>query len=394
MKICLIVDDYMPNSIKIAAKMMHELAIELNKQGHEITVLTPCNTISKSIDIIKLDNINVYRFKVGAIKNVAKVKRAINETLLSYNAWKSCKNLLINDKHDLIIYYSPTIFFGPLIAKLKKLWNVPSYLILRDIFPQWTIDNGILKENSIITKYFEFFETINYKHADKIGLMSQKNLEWFNKKYNLNNKTELLYNWASNTPLTTKINKYKKLYNLENKIVYFYGGNMGHAQDMMNIVRLAQNMKNHPDAHFVLVGAGDEVELIENKIIEDDIKNITLLPSVNQEEFKEMLSEFDIGLFTLNYNHQTHNFPGKLLGYMCESKPILGSVNPNNDLKDVIESANAGYISITGQDELLYENAVKLLDEKTRINIGENANNLLDRLFTVKSIAKQILSIK
>lgn len=33
----------MPNSIKIAAKMMHELAIELNKQGHEITVLTPCN---------------------------------------------------------------------------------------------------------------------------------------------------------------------------------------------------------------------------------------------------------------------------------------------------------------------------------------------------------------
>ena len=394
MKICLIVDDYMPNSIKIAAKMMHELAIELNKQGHEITVLTPCNTINKSIDIIKLDNINIYRFKIGAIKNVSKIKRAINETLLSYNAWKSCKNLLLNNKHDLIVYYSPSIFFGPLIGKLKKQWKVPSYLILRDIFPQWTIDNGILKENSIITKYFEFFETINYKNADKIGLMSQKNLLWFNKKYNLNHKTELLYNWASNTPITTKSDKYKKLYNLEDKIVYFYGGNMGHAQDMMNIVRLAQNMKNHTDAHFVLVGAGDEVELIKNKIVENDIKNITLLPSVNQEIFKEMLSEFDIGLFTLNYNHQTNNFPGKLLGYMCESKPILGSVNPNNDLKDVVESANAGYISITGEDEILYENAVKLLDNTNRITIGKNANNLLDKLFSVKSIAKQVLSIK
>ena len=52
---------------------------------------------------------------------------------------------------------------------------------------------------------------------------------------------------------------------------------MGHAQDMMNIVRLAQNMKNHPDEHFVLVGAGDEVELIKNKIVEDDIKNITYI---------------------------------------------------------------------------------------------------------------------
>lgn len=29
MKICLIVDDYMPHSIKAAAKMMHELGVEL-----------------------------------------------------------------------------------------------------------------------------------------------------------------------------------------------------------------------------------------------------------------------------------------------------------------------------------------------------------------------------
>ena len=157
MKICLIVDDYMPNSIKIAAKMMHELAIELNNQGHEVTVLTPCVNISKSVDILKLDNINIYRFKSGAIKNVSKIKRAINETLLSYSAWKSCKSLLINNKHDLIIYYSPSIFFGPLIGKLKKVWNVKSYLILRDIFPQWAVDNKILKEKSLITKYFELF---------------------------------------------------------------------------------------------------------------------------------------------------------------------------------------------------------------------------------------------
>ena len=392
MKICLIVDDYMPNSIKVAAKMMHELAIEFTLQGHTVTVLTPDPTITQKLDIIELDNIKIYRFKTGQIKNVGKVKRAINETLLSYSAWSSCKKILIDDKHDLIVYYSPSIFFAPLVKKLKKVWNAPSYLILRDFFPQWVIDNGMLKEKSMITKYFKYFEFINYLHADKIGVMSQKNLEWFNEKYQLTDKTEVLYNWASNTPSLVKSDLLRSKYNLKSKVIYFYGGNIGHAQDMMNIVRLADNMKEYSEAHFVIVGAGDEVELIKKEILSNNMKNITLLPSVNQDDYKLMLAESDVGLFTLHHDHVTHNFPGKLLGYMSESKAILGSINPENDLKFILESVNAGYIEINGEDEKLYKNAVQLLNKEKRIIMGKNANNLLNTTFSVESIAKQIIN--
>ncbi len=34
-------DDYLPNSTKVAAKMMHELAVKLKEKGHVITVITP-----------------------------------------------------------------------------------------------------------------------------------------------------------------------------------------------------------------------------------------------------------------------------------------------------------------------------------------------------------------
>lgn len=391
MKICLIVDDYMPDSIKVAAKMMHELAIEFQKNGHIVTVITPNPKLNKELDIITLDGVKICRFKSGEIKNVSKVKRAINETMLSYKAWNICNPIFKNDKHDLIVYYSPTIFFGLLVKKLKKLWNAPSYLILRDIFPQWVIDNGMLKENSLITKYFKYFESINYNSADIIGLMSQENLNWFNQKHNNRYKTELLYNWASDTPTLNEDNGYRKKLNLEDKIIYFYGGNMGHAQDMMNLIRLAKNMQEFPKAHFLFVGAGDEVETMKDTVKEQNIKNTTILPAVNQKKFLEILSQVDVGLFTLNYNHKTHNFPGKLLGYMCESKPILGSINPHNDLKEVVKSANAGLISVNGEDELLFENAKKLLDDESRKTIGENANKLLKDSFSVEATVKQIL---
>jgi len=391
MKILLIVDDYMPHSIKVAAKMMHELACEYIKQGHYVSVLTPSSTIINNIEFSTLDGVNIISFKSGEIKNVAKVKRAINETLLSFNAWRTCKQFFTENPHDLIIYYSPTIFFGSLVGRLKKLWNVKSYLILRDIFPKWAIDNKILKEKSLITFYFKYFENINYKNADTIGLMSDKNFEWFEKYYKTSKKLEVLYNWTAIIKIETSKIKYRKELNIEDKVVFFYGGNMGHAQDMMNIVRLAENLNNYKEVQFVLVGAGDEVELIRDCIDSNKISNIILLPSVNQNEYKQMLVEFDIGLFTLHKKHTTHNFPGKLLGYMLQELPILGSINPGNDLKDLIDGYDAGLISINGEDDLLKTNAIKLLNLTERKKISCNANKLLKDKFDVHSIANQIL---
>ncbi len=391
MKICLIVDDYMPYSIKVAAKMMHELAQEYIKQGHSVSVITPDYNLKSKMVTSTLDGVDIISFKSGRIKNVSKVKRAINETLLSYNAWNGCKKYFIENPHDIIVYYSPSIFFGSLVRRLKKLWGVQSYLILRDIFPQWAIDNGILKENSIITKYFKYFEQINYDNADTIGLMSDKNLEWFEKYYKTDKKLEVLYNWADIQQVNNKNSQYRQKLKLENKVVFFYGGNMGHAQDMMNIVRLAIGLQKYDAAHFVLVGDGDEVALIREEISKYKLTNMTLLPAVNQDEFKQMLSEFDIGLFTLNKDHVTHNFPGKLLGYMVQSMPILGSINPGNDLKNIVDEYEAGYISVNGEDNIFLDNAVKLLDESERIRVGSNANKLLYSKFSVRFATRQIL---
>ena len=372
--------------------MMHELAVEFVKRGHEVTVVTPHAELESRYSVDELDGIKICYFRSGAVKNVGKVQRAINETLLSHNAWKTYKEYFKDNPHDSIIYYSPSIFWGSLVGKLKKLWSVPSYLILRDFFPQWVIDNGMIKERSVIARYFRYFENLSYQAADTIAIQSPKNLEWFEKTVRTGKRLDLLYNWAANEPVTFKEKHYRNKYGLQDKVVFFYGGNIGHAQDMMNIVRLAMSLADEKQAHFVLVGQGDEVELVRTAIKEFHLGNMTLLPPVAQDEFKLMLAEFDIGLFSLNKEHTTHNFPGKLLGYMVQEKPILGSVNRDNDLKEVIENAKAGFVSVNGEDELLKENAMRLLcDEDYRGKVGKASMQLLQDLFSVESAADKIL---
>ena len=349
MRILLLVDDYMPESIKIAAVMMHELAKELQLQGHEVTVCTPDESLTDKYIIDDFEGIRILRFKLGAIKNVSKLKRAVNETLLSFKAWRSLRHYFKNNQHDLIVVYSPTIFFGGLVNKLKSIWGCRSYLVLRDFFPQWTVDNGLITEGSLIHRYFKYFENINYKAADVIAVQSPSNKLYFqnNKQYiEHKNKLDVLYNWSDLPGKIENSSNYREKLGLLDKVVFFYGGNIGHAQDMMNIVRLAKSLSQIPQAHFLLVGKGDEVDLILDEIDKNNIKNITYLKSVGQHEYNQMLMEFDIGLFSLDKDHKTHNFPGKLLGYMKYSKPILGSVNQNNDLEDVLMDARAGFVTI------------------------------------------------
>jgi glycosyltransferase involved in cell wall biosynthesis len=392
MRFLLVVDDYLPGSIKIAARMMHDLALELIKQGHEVSVCTPDDKLRKSSLIEYYDGVQVLRFKSGKIKNVNKIKRAINETLLSYRAWSGLKTHFLANRYDIVIYYSPTIFFGPLVAKLKRLWKCKSYLILRDIFPQWVVDNGLIKNNSLIHRYFQWFESINYDAASIIGVQSPSNLGYFEKDDRYKNKLDVLFNWTTLEDVQQSSSTFRNRLGLTDKVVFFYGGNIGHAQDMLNLVRLAKSLADYPEAHFLFVGAGDEVPLIE-KAINDGVSNMTYLPSVDQTTYQQILSECDIGLFSLHKDHLTHNFPGKLLGYMQNALPILGSVNSGNDVIDVLTQANAGFVCVNGEDEKLTEFAKQLLlNIELRREMGRKAKELIVNKFSVIEVAKKLVA--
>ena len=394
MKICIVVDDYLPNSKKVAGKMMHEVAVEFLSRGHDVTVVTPDSDLKQKFKITSLDGVTVCRFKSGKIKNVSKLKRAINETLLGYQAWRACKLYFNENPHDFIVYYSPTIFWGTLVSRLKKIWGVSSYLVLRDFYPQMFIDEGLIHKHSPISYYFRLFEWLSYRAADTIAIESPKNLEWFAKNKVVKKPVVLLYNWAADEPGFSEVGHYRETLGLQDKVVYFYGGNIGPQQDMMNIIRLARAMRFEVKAHFVLVGEGFALPLLRNALEKENLNNLTLLPPVSQGEFKKMLSEFDVGLFSLNRDHTTHNIPGKLLGYMVQEKPILGSINPNNDLESIIGQSGAGFITINGDDEAFLNNALKLMrDSKLRKTMGCNSKQLLKNLFSVQQAANTILDI-
>ncbi len=339
------------------------------------------------------DGIRVLRIRTGRIKGASRVLRALNELLLSQTLWRRGKAFFRENPAELILYYAPTIFFGPLVKGLKKAWGCPAYLILRDIFPQWAVDAGILRKGSIY-RFFKWWEALNYDAADIIGVQSPANLDYFARHYGHRGyRLDVLYNW---TPLREEqhtVTHARSQLGLDGKVVFFYGGNIGVAQDMDNVIRLADNLRDEPKAYFLLVGEGSEVERLRKKIAARGLANIVIKPAVDHQRYRATLSEFDVGLISLDRNLKTQNFPGKMLGYMFHAKPILASINPGNDLQNIVEEHEAGLVFTNGEDEALAEGARRLLrDRFLRERLGRNARVLMEEMFSAPKAARQILS--
>jgi glycosyltransferase involved in cell wall biosynthesis len=394
LQVALLTDEYLPDGTRVHSKMFHELAQELALRGHKPVVITPGNRRQKSIlDISYFEGIETWRFKSAQTRGVGLFRRAFTEYLLSFRAWLAIKSILRKRKFDLCINYSPTIFFGPLAKKFKNR-GAYVYLVLRDFFPQWIIDEGLIKENSIPAKFFRYYEHLNYRTSDCIALQSEANLQYFKKINPHYNNCKILMNWASADSQATSNNKFsiRKELNLNDKIIFFYGGNMGKAQDMGNILTLIENLIGYEEIHFLLVGSGDEFDLVLERKKKLGLKNLSIMNAVSQEKFKAILADIDVGLFSLSFKHSAHNFPGKLLGYMVESVPILGSVNPGNDLLTVINESKSGMVHINGEDNQLVQSALRLANSETlRTKLGLNSKKLLLNKFSVQSITSQIL---
>ncbi|TOM78857.1 glycosyltransferase WbuB, partial [Vibrio parahaemolyticus] len=99
-----------------------------------------------------------------------------------------------------------------------------------------------------IAKYFKYFERKSYTQADMIGVMSEKNLKIFESVHHEIYPTTILRNWAALQPYrdTNSALSFRKKLSLQDKVIFFYGGNIGHAQDMANLMRLARSMQIYP----------------------------------------------------------------------------------------------------------------------------------------------------
>lgn len=391
MKIALIVDTYLP-SPKSAAKHFYDLAQELFARGHEPTVVTPSSGLDGAFDLRVEDHVRVLRIRTPVLKASSRILRVIREAALPFVVWKQVRKVLRDADFDLLVFYSPTIFWGPLVGKMKRLFGCPSYLFLRDIFPQWAVDAGLLRKGPVYY-LFRAVELHQYSVADMIAVQSHGDLRHFeDQPERLRKKVEVVYNWAPANEGSLPVRNFRKNLGLEQKTIFFFGGTFGQAQNMDAIVRLAIALRSDDSIAFLLAGSGTEADRLKTWVAREGLRNFQFLPALDQREYLALVSEIDIGLVSLSRELTTHNIPGKSLSYAYFSKPVLASINPQTEFGTLVNKFEAGLICEAGDDDLFRRHAVTLAaSPEIRRRLGINNRRMLETKFSVQPAIEALM---
>jgi len=390
MDLLVIVDNYPPLT-NSGAIIVGDLVEELYRQKNKITVITFINPEDnlKTPQISDEKNASVIRIPVGDKKR-NRLSRALIEISYSRKIIKTLKEIR-DIKFDAIIFYSPSIFFGSAVSWLKKGRSVKSYLICRDIFPKWALDVGLLKKN-LIYYYFKHIERKLYHSADIIGYESGRDHDYFMKMIAPKDiKLQVLNNWGSGY-LQLSSSPHVEILD-KNKINIIYGGNIGDAQDLLNLIELVDFGHFSKGVSLTIIGDGSQYDKIEKKILLIGHSNITLHKAMEKNRYLEVLAMADIGLISLNAKLKSHSYPLKMLNYMQLGKPLFAVVNQGNEIIDLINKERIGVSAISADATSINQALRSLVDDVEFMEeAGKNALKLFKRKFSVESATKQILN--
>jgi len=400
MKNILIIADVYPPEVSSAAHLMKELAEGLKKRGNNIWIITtyPKYYLPKELNSQKIQlfsdeaGIKVIRVKTPPLKKVNFVIRGISQLLLPFLFFQKAKKL-IKEKLDVIIIYSPPLPLATIEIKIKEYFGAKFILNIQDIFPQNAVDLGILK-NKLLIRFFEAIEKNVYKNADLITFHSEGGRRFLIEKKSVpESKIITLSNWIDLVPyqnLNRNIS-FRKKWDLQGKFIFLFAGIMGPAQGLEFLIKIAKEFSSIKEIVFLLVGDGMEKEKIEQMIRHYALSNVIIKSFVSKDDYPYLAKEVDVGLVCLSSKNKTAFIPGKVLGYMAASKPIVAFLNQESDGFGVIQEAKCGYAVKVEDINKAVKIVRKIYDEKDKLEeLGNNGFKYALNNFTIDACLNKL----
>ena len=377
-----------------------DLLREFAKHGHHLYVISPVERRNhQETKVIKSDKATFLKLKIGNTQKTNIIEKGISTLSIEPQFIAGIKKYFSDVKFDLVIYSTPPITFCNAIEYVKKRDGAKTYLLLKDIFPQNAVDLGMIKTTGIkglLYRYFRNKEKKLYAISDRIGCMSQANVD-----YVLKNNPEINPDIVEICPNSIEIqdmrlDEHEKLvmrhkYDLPtDKKVFVYGRNLGKPQGISFIIECLRAEKDNKKAFFLIVGDGTEFGKIEAFVNEEKPTNVKLMKSLPKEDYDRMIAACDIGMIFLDHRFTIPNFPSRLLSYMQAGLPVLACTDPNTDIGKVITEGGFGWWCESDTPAHFTETVNMILNADIS-EMGENSFRYLEENYTVRKSYETII---
>lgn len=262
-------------------------------------------------------------------------------------------------------------------------------------------------KNKLILKSMMWFDKFSCKRADKVIVVGRDMVETLKSRFKGKKVPNHVFinNWIDEKEIyplpvdNKKVVAFKKKYELENKFIIMYSGNLGLYYDLENLMHVIKKFKDRDDVVFAFVGEGsirDKLVLYKEKYT---LKNVTFIPYQDKSDLVYSLNAGDAHWCLNAKGIKGVSVPSKLYGIMAVGKPILGALEKGSEARLIIEETKCGYVTEPGNYEeieliierFLNEKGTSIITKMSECGRAHLVNNLTKEL-SIKKYIDEILS--
>lgn len=284
---------------------------------------------------------------------------------------------------------------NPPLNILLARWTKRDFAYLfYDVFPAALAQKNIISYNSYSYKFWEKTNQIVFKKAKRLFTLSQGMQKVMKIPTESIEKASVVEVWTNNSffkQIAYEDNTFIQKYNLQNKFIVGYSGNLGKTHPVEKLVDLAQALKHEEDILFLIIGEGEKkaqlLQLKKNK----DLPNLKILDFQPTNLFPHVLAAFNIGVVTLEPEAADLSVPSKTYNLMSAGKPILSIAKNTSELADIITKNKIGKNFSENEIENMCSFVMKLKNDTEYCERIQFQSKKTSYNFTAENAQKMIL---
>lgn len=378
------------------------LAKEFVKEGHKVTIFAGSYSHlfvnqPKSTQTFTEENIDGIEYiwvKTPEYKSSKSIKRVLSMLVFMFRLlfFKTSTKV----KPDEIIISSLSLFPVLNAYLWAKKFKIGFIFEIRDIWPLTLVEVGGFSKYHPLVLVLGLFEKFGYKKAKAVVSVLPKAYLHMEKRGMAKEK----FAYIPNGVLLEEVANYESISKEveaqipQNKFIVGYLGTLGIANALDTLLKSAKALKEEKNIHFVLVGEGNEKEVLEKYVQKENLKNITFIDAIAKIQVQSILSYFDACYISAK-KKEIYKYgvsPNKLFDYMYASKPIIYAIESGENL---VEIAHCG-LSVEAENEEALSLAIGTLLSKSReklAKMGANAKAYVLKYHSYKTLATSYIEL-
>lgn len=383
-----LVCQYFPPEVAPIGVMLSELATDLGRAGHEVTVFTgyPNHPEGRLFDGFKRrfpghtcrarEGYRIRRNWIYINRSKKPFSRVLNYLSFALFAGVSCAA----SRQDVYLLVSPPLS-NVVLGMFMRLVGLRYILNIQDIYPDAAVTAGMIR-NKLLIRALVGLESAGYHFAKHITVISAGFARNLQDKGVPRSKISTIPNWIDLEEITprSRINPFSTVHALSDKFTVLYSGTIGLVSGAEIVLDLAKLLASESDIVVMIVGEGVVKARLEAEARRQGLPNVRFAPFQPRSALGDVLASASVGLVTLKPGHGRNSVPSKILGYLAAERPVIASVDPDSDTWNFVDESRCGVCVCPGDASGL-ASAVRRLaaDSELAGQLGRNGRRYLER---------------